>query len=152
MWKLIQYAVMLLFLMGSCSQSKKVDSPILGEYEFGFVEPERVSAADMVFNADGTITPMKDGAVIQDGQTLTYDFERDSLFILKCSFQGDIIETTFAVQPQTTDSILLKLKSKIRYVGADASAWIKPSTNQITLIEYDEKSDSTQVMAFLKKK
>lgn len=152
MKKLYTVIMGLWFVTVSCSKNEKVDSPILGEYEFGFVEPIRISVGELIFNADGTVIGMKDGVVVDDEQKFTYDFKSDSLFILKCSFQGDVIETTFAIKPQTPDSILLKQKSKIRRVGADAPAWIKQNTNQFTVSEYDEDSDSIKIIAFLKKK
>ena len=152
MKKLYSVIMMLLLVMASCSKSKKVYSPIIGEYEFGFVKPERIPFGVLSFNSDGTVDGVRDGVGIKEEKIFTYEFNSDSILTFYRSFQGDITETIFVIQSESSDSILLKMKSKIKRVGAGAPAWIKNNTNEVSISEYDENSDSILVIAFLKKK
>lgn len=53
-------------LIAACSKNKTVDSPIMGEYEFGFSSPEKVIVGDLRFNYDGTVDGIKlDNGVLE---------------------------------------------------------------------------------------
>ncbi len=152
MKKLIALIPMLALLIAACAQSKTVDSPIKGEYEFGFSYPNQINYGDMIFNSDGTVDGRRPNSDVIESKIYTYEVENDSILTLTRSFDGDRTETIFVITSETPDTVFLQMKAKIRKVGADAPGFMKGSMNVVTVVEYDSQNDSIPVFAFLKKK
>lgn len=143
---------MLALLIAACSKSKTIDSPIMGEYEFGFTYPEKMIFGDLMFKPDGTVDGRKPDNGVVEKKIFTYQVENDSILTLTRSFDGDKTESIFVIMKESPDTIFLQMKTKIRRVGADAPGFIKGALNEVTLLEYDSQKDSIPVFAFLKKK
>lgn len=152
MKKLLALIPMLALLIVACSMSETVDSPLMGEYEFGFSYPNQINYGDMIFNSDRSIDGRRPDSGVVEKQIFTYQVENDSILTLIRSFGGDKTETIFVITKESQDTIYLRMKAKIRRVGADAPSFMKLITNEVTLVEYDSKTDSIPVFAFLKKK
>lgn len=148
MRKLILLFVTVVLVALSCSENKKIDSPMIGKYGFGFLRPEAVYLGELAFNQDGS---MENNS--KDNKEYTYQFDNDSILTIIESYKGTTTEeTSFVVMTESADTTFLKMKSKIRYMGADAPSFMKRHTNEIPIVIYDSRSDSTQVVAFLIKK
>ena len=148
MRKLILLFVTMMLVVLSCTENKKIDSPIMGKYEFGFLRPEAVYLGELVFNTDGS---MENNS--KDNKEYTYQFDNDSILTIIESYNGTTTEeTSFVVITEPADTTFLKMKSKIRYMGANVPTFMKRHTNEIPIVISDSRSDSTQVIAFLVKK
>ncbi len=147
----ITLITILVLLMTACSKSKTVDSPILGEYECEFTHPQKILFGDLTFNSDGTVDGRKPDSEVFEKKIFTYEVENDSILTLTRSFEGDKTESIFVITSKSSDIINLRLKAKIRIVGGDASAVWKPSSNEVTVVEYDSKKDSILYLQFLKR-
>ena len=152
MKKLLTLIPMLVILITACSKSKHVDSPMTGEYEFGFSYPNQISYGDMIFNSDGSVDGRRPDNGIVEKKIFTYQIENDSILTLTRSFEGDKTESIFVITNASPDTIYLMLKTKITRVGADAPSFMKRYVNEVTMVEYDSQNDSIPVFAFLKKK
>ncbi len=152
MKKLIALIPMVALLTAACSKSKPVDSPITGEYELGLSYPQPQIFGDVVFNSDGTVDGIRPDNGMVEKEIYTYQLESDSILTLIRTFGGDKTETIFVIMSESTDTIHLKMKSKIRKVGADAPNFMKGNINEFTVMEYDTQRDSIPVFAYLKKK
>ena len=106
----------------------------------------------MIFNSDGSVDGRGPDNGIVKKKIFTYQIENDSILTLTRSFEGDKTESIFVITNASTDTIYLRLKTKITRVGADAPSFMKRYVNEVTMVEYDSQNDSIPVFAFLKKK
>ncbi|MDE6342514.1 MAG: hypothetical protein K2K93_09360 [Muribaculaceae bacterium] len=89
----------------------------------------------------------------KDNKEYAYRFDNDSILTIIESCKGATTEeTSFVVMAEPADTTVLKMKSKIRYMGANTSSFMKSYTSEIPIVIYDSQSDSTQVIGFLIKK
>lgn len=152
MKKLLSLIPMFALLIAACSMSKPENSPITGEYEFGFSYPNQINYGDMIFNSDGSVDGRRPDSGIIEKKIFTYLVENDSILTLTRSFGGDKTESIFVITKVSPDTIYLQMKAKIRRVGADAPSFMKQYVNEATIVEYDNQKDSIPVFAFLKMK
>lgn len=134
-------------LFTSCSSNKNNDSRIIGEYEFGFYLPQNQIFANLNFKSNGSIDGTREG--MTEKNIFNYSIEQDSILILSRCFNGDKIESTFIIESEKSDSIMLKMISKIRYPYADTP--FKNTVNSIPIVEYSVQTDSIPVKAYLKR-
>lgn len=152
MKKLIPLISAALLLAVSCKDEKKIDSPIIGEYDFFLEVPSQAYLGTLKFNQDGSIDGIRSDDRSIEKKVASYQFENDSILTITLPSYGDKIERGFVLLSESNDTTYLKMEYQMRYFGGCAPAFFKGSMKEIPILEYDSKSDSIGVIALLIKR